>query len=155
MKFYSKWLLAGLGCFFSCTQPPPKRIKELAWLVGTWENKSQQNNAVEIWHYKNDSTLVGIGFQLVQGDTAFQENLEIRERADKIFFRTGIPQQEETDFELDSKSLDTLVFVNVSHDFPTEIRYTRINADSILAKISGTVDDEAREIFFPMSKRKN
>ena len=145
--------MLGLVCFFSCTQTPPRRIKEFAWLVGRWENNSHQNNSVEIWRYENDSTLKGIGFQLVQEDTVFQESLEIRERVDKIFFRAQISQQEVTDFELESTNPDTLIFINVSHDFPTEIRYTRIRNDSILAKITGTVDGDLREVFFPMKKR--
>lgn len=138
---------------FSCSDVPSKRLQDFQWLIGRWENTVSGNTSVEIWHLKNDSTLQGLGFQLANDDTVFREDLEIRQREDKVFFRTQISLQEITDFELVSDTPDTLIFANVSNDFPTEVRYIRISKDSMVSKIFGTVDEEEREITFPMAKR--
>ena len=47
-----------------------------------------------------------------------------------------------------------LVFENPQHDFPQIISYTKINADSLVAEISGTINGKERKQTFPMKRVK-
>ena len=49
---------------------------------------------------------------------------------------------------------DFMVFENPEHDFPTKITYKKINADSIVAEISGNRNGKQASELFPMKRAK-
>ena len=52
------------------------------------------------------------------------------------------------------KEQDTIVFENPQHDFPQIISYTKINADSLVAEISGSKNGQELKQTFPMKRVK-
>jgi hypothetical protein len=57
-------------------------------------------------------------------------------------------------FKLVETAADSFVFSNPAHDFPDKITYTKKSDNSLLAKISGRINDTPREVQFPMRKVK-
>jgi hypothetical protein len=57
-------------------------------------------------------------------------------------------------FILKASSDQKLVFENQQHDFPNIISYTKINADSLVAEISGVKNGQKQKQTFPMKRLK-
>ena len=56
-------------------------------------------------------------------------------------------------FAAASVSDSLVVFENPAHDFPQRIEYRRVNADSVVARISATRDGKVQGMDIPMRRR--
>lgn len=133
------------------------RLEKANWLVGAWENKSNEGNATEIWKKENDSTLTGISYFVVGKDTVSTEQIRLHQSAKDVFYVPTIPDQNgglPVEFKLTGSDNNSLVFENPSHDFPQKITYTRITNDSMIAEISGKQQGKEKAMQFPMKKVK-
>jgi hypothetical protein len=67
---------------------------------------------------------------------------------------TAIPSgQSETHFRSTTVSVSEVVFENRAHDFPQVIRYRRVGADSLVARVEGPgAGGGSRGIDFPMAR---
>lgn len=130
------------------------RLPQLRWMIGRWENNSDQGNLSEIWKQSNDSTYSGESYFVIQGDTVFAESVQLAERGGKITYCVTIPGQnndEEVCFELTKLEKNRLQFENPKHDYPRVIIYQQ-KGDSLLAEISGEVKGERKSEQFRMKK---
>jgi hypothetical protein len=80
--------------------------------------------------------------------TEFESTL-IRTRGDKLLYEAHPSGQASTTFPSIAISGDSVVFELPEHDFPQRVGYTRIGADSLLARIEGTRAGRMRRIPFP------
>ncbi len=140
------------------TSSPPFtsiNLQETAWLLGKWQNSTEEGEATEIWNKQNDSTYVAESFIISEEDTAFHETIRMEQRNNQLHYivRTaGQNNLNEVTFTLTSATADVLVFENPKHDFPTKITYTKIGQDSLYAEISGVDDGEIKREGFPFKK---
>lgn len=90
----------------------------------------------------------------VRGDTmvAEFEHLQILERNGRAIYHAEPSGQKPTDFEAKSVSDTLVVFENPEHDFPQRIIYRKRGADSLIARVEGTMNGQARGIDFPYAR---
>ncbi len=132
-------------------------IKKANWLIGSWQNISENEISTEIWKKINDSTFAAKSFVIVKNDTVFSESIRIEQRGHSLFYIPTVKEQNQgqaVEFVLVRSNTDQLVFENSKHDFPQKISYKKITNDSILAEISGIKEGEPKNILFPFTRRK-
>lgn len=132
-------------------------IEKAGWLIGSWQNVSENEISAEIWEKKNDSVFIAKSFVLVNKDTVFSESIRIEQRGNSLFYIPTVKEQNQghaVEFVLVSSNEDQLVFENLKHDFPQKISYTKITHDSIVAEISGIEEGKQKSILFPFTRKK-
>lgn len=72
----------------------------------------------------------------------------------RLAYIAHLPGQAPTVFPATEASTSMVKFENPKHDFPQEIRYERITADSIVAIIAGPGSNGRREIPMPFARVK-
>ena len=129
--------------------------KQAAWLLGRWENMSEQGNLSEVWEKKNDSLYVGASYFEIGGDTVFHEDIELIEKDGVLNYVVTISEgnQGPVPFKLNKSSDTQLVFENPKHDFPQKITYNH-KGDSVIAIISGNQNGKPHQETFAMKKTK-
>jgi hypothetical protein len=90
----------------------------------------------------------------VRGDTMVTEFEQLRlfQRAGRAIFHAEPSGQTPTDFEAKAMSDTMVVFENATHDFPQRVIYRKRGADSLIARIEGTVNGQARGVDFPYAR---
>jgi len=155
-------LLGSVVLIFSCNQQPAQQaekkqspLEKVSWLAGRWENKSPEGNASEIWVRENDSTYRGESYFVIGNDTVSRENIELIERAGKVYYIPVMQDQnggKPVRFTLTSSSNDFLLFENPEHDFPQKISYKFLGKDKAIAEISGVLEGKEASQQFPMQR---
>lgn len=165
-KKLSLAVLIAANLTFSCSQEESKIIStssttlidQSSWILGQWQNLSVEGEVYESWEKLNDSTYKGLSFFVRGTDTLSKEILSLEQRGKDLFYVPTVNNQNNgkpVTFKLTSASENQLVFENPIHDFPQKITYTKITEDSIVAKISGTIENQERFEEFPMNRTKH
>lgn len=135
-----------------------QQIKKAQWLIGTWENPStgpSRGSIYENWKKTSDTELVGKSYILKEKDTIIFENIRLVQEQGELFYIPTVKNQNNelpVRFALKTISDEVLVFENPEHDFPQIISYTKINADSLVARISGIKNGQERSQSYPMKR---
>ncbi|MBA4275496.1 DUF6265 family protein [Flavobacterium sp.] len=144
--------------FASCQKS--KQVSKIVgndWLLGQWENKSDEGNLLEIWEKKNDSIYFGESYFIKGKDTLHFEKIELQQKGENLLYVTTIKGQN-NDKPVTFVHNDTiekqLVFENPKHDFPQKIAYSKITKDSIVIQISGIQQGKPSSERFSMKKTK-
>lgn len=138
-------LKASLFCtslflFQSCTDDKSTSLKELKWMLGNWESKTDEGVLFEDWKKFDDSTYNGHAYAISEdGDTTFNENARVILRNGNIIYSVKVQGEDAVDFTLVDNENEA-VFENVNHDYPQRIIYKSLSSDSLFARIEGTVD---------------
>lgn len=147
-----------IACSNSAVKTPDRgKIKQMDWLIGSWENLSAEGDMFENWHKVNDSTYTGESFVIVKGDTVFSENMTLELRTGDLLFvaiTSGQHADQGVSFKFTSLSNGETTFENKEHDFPQRVIYKNPKPDSLYARIEGTENGKSRkEEFFMVRKR--
>lgn len=167
MKKTTFFLISLISLLYSCKKESNKqittinkefnKINDAKWILGNWENISNEADFREIWTQKNDSVFIGKSFVTVKNDTVFNEKIDLLERNDSLFYIVSVENQNNEKpvfFYLTQSSKNELIFENPKHDFPNKIIYKKINQDSIIARIEGNQKGVPTTEDFPMKKSK-
>lgn len=155
----TKFLAAIIGCLFLYGWAVQKinDIKKTAWLTGTWEIKSSRGSIFETWDKVDDNAFSGKSYRIKEKDTIVFENIQLLQEQNRLVYiptvknqNAGLPVR----FVSTTISEKELVFENLQHDFPQIISYKKINADSLVAEISGIKNGQERKQVFPMKRVK-
>jgi len=150
-------LLVAVALVISCKKSEKENKLEAAnWLVGTWENKSDYGDMIEIWNKSNDSLYVGNSYFIKQKDTLHSESIELKQKGDVVLYIPTVKGQnndQPVTFQLTKQTPKQLVFENPTHDFPQKIVYQQITTDSLVATISGMQQGKASSESFSMKKK--
>ena len=150
--------------FFSCPNQVkteskpiiiPGIIENASWLIGKWENISNDGNGFESWVKINDSLYSGESYFIKGKDTLSTEFIKLEQLLGALYYIPTVSNQngsQPVSFKLSSYDKDHLIFENPSHDFPQKITYSQINSDSLLAEISGMYKGIPRVEKFPMRR---
>ena len=131
----------------------PSPVDRLAWLSGCWQEVARGSQIVEEqWMAPRGGRMVGMG-RTVRGDSVIEwEHLRIFARDGRIVYHAEPSGQTPADFSTAAVSDTLVVFENPQHDFPQRIIYRKRGADSLLARIEGTMGGRSRGVDFPYKR---
>lgn len=144
--------------FTSCQKSKEvSKIVVADWLLGNWENKSEDGNLLETWEKVNDSLFIGESYFIKEKDTLHFEKIQLKQKDETLFYIATVKDQN-NDKPVTFKHNDTiekqLVFENPKHDFPQKISYSQITKDSIVIQISGIQQGKPSTERYSMKKSK-
>jgi hypothetical protein len=126
-----------------------QQVTTLAWMAGCWRQLDAGVAVDEVWLPPAGGTMIGLSRTVEEDSTRSTEHMVIRRAASGGLVYEASPSGQEPGAFLAATVTDSLVvFENLTHDFPQQIRYSRLPGDSLLAVVSGTVRDRLRTITF-------
>lgn len=144
--------------FTSCLKSnEASKIVVADWLLGKWENKSEEGNLSETWTKVNDSTFQGLSYFIKGKDTLSFENIILQQNGEDLIYIPTVKGQNNDEpiaFKLTASTEKQLVFENPKHDYPQKIIYNQITKDSLVAEISGMQQGKPSSDKYPMKKTK-
>jgi hypothetical protein len=132
-------------------------INKAYFFIGEWENREKDGVMTERWQKLNDSVFAGESYFVSGNDTMSSEKITIEQHGTQLYFIPTVKGQnnnQPVEFKLTESSPTHLVFENHTHDFPEKITYTLLTKDSLLAEISGMIDNNATTHQFPLKRVK-
>jgi hypothetical protein len=133
------------------------KIVAADWLLGNWENKSDDGHLLENWRKVNDSLYDGESYFIKGKDTLHFEKIQMKQKGEALYYIATVKGQN-NDKPVTFMRNDTiekqLVFENSKHDFPQKISYSQITKDSIVIQISGIQQGKPSSERFSMKKSK-
>ena len=152
MKIQQFWffifvLVTCVGCY----RPAPRQaFEDLKILEGNWTS-SEGSKFNENWTIKNDSLLIGLGFSLNNGDTAFKEHLKIYRSGGSVFYAAKIGEHADfVFFKLREAVRQKWIFENPVHDYPNIIEYKLKDMSTLEAKTTNIRGNKA--VIFKMKR---
>jgi hypothetical protein len=151
-------ILVTILTFTSCQKSKEvSKIVVADWLLGNWENKSDDGDLLETWTKVNDSVYDGESYFIKGKDTLHFEKIQMKQKGEALYYIATVKGQN-NDKPVTFKHNDTiqkqLVFENPKHDFPQKIVYSQITKDSIVIEISGIQQGKPSSDRFSMKKSK-
>lgn len=143
----------GFTLLLGCGSKEPSQLKEMEWMIGTWQIGSQ--SVYERWENVSDTEFKGVNFSVEGSDTTVHEYIQLRVTEESVFYIPRVIEQNQgmpIQFKLISEDPKKLVFQNKEHDFPQLIVYVKNNDTSIDAWIEGEVNGKLMKSDFKMTK---
>lgn len=131
------------------------KIVGIDWLVGKWENKSDDGNLLEIWRKVNDSLFSGESYFIKEKDTLHSEKIELKQQGEELLYTTIIKGQNNdkpVTFINNIETTKQLVFENPNNEYPRKIVYKPFAKDHLLIEISGIQQEKPSAIRYSMKK---
>jgi hypothetical protein len=125
---------------------------DLGFMAGCWRLSANGRTIDEHWLPPAGGSLMGVSRTVANGKTVEYEFLQIRDLPEGLTYIARPSGQTEAQFKISSKTADEIVFENPTHDFPQRIRYKRVGADRLEARIEGTMNGKSRGIDFPYAR---
>lgn len=123
-------------------------IGQVAWLAGCWERSSGNRIVEEQWMRPRGGTMLGMA-RTIRGDSTVEwEHLRIADERDTLVYHAMPSRQAPAAFRAIRVASDTVIFENRAHDFPQRIIYRRSSADSLHARVEGTMQGQPRGVDF-------
>jgi hypothetical protein len=116
------------------------RLKSSNWLLGQWENKTDNGKLLEIWKKVNDSLYIGESFFIKRDDTLHFEKIQLKQKGEKLCYISTIKGQnndKSITFSHNIEVQNRLVFENSNNVYPRKIVYQRFSKAHLLIEISG------------------
>ena len=124
-------------------------IDRAAWLAGCWELRTPTRLTVEMWMPPAGGMMLGASRTTMGERVREFEQLQLTAHGDTLVYHASPSGQAPTSFRsVLPIAAGELVFENPAHDFPQRIRYRRITADSLVAR----VEAGARGFDIPMRR---
>lgn len=153
---YSIFILIAVLTLVSCQKSKEvSKIVGADWLLGKWENKSEDGDLLEIWSKVNDSLFIGESYFIKENDTLHSEKIELLQRGENLVYVSTIKGQNNNkpvDFKHNIEIEKQLVFENPKNDYPRKIVYKPIAKDRIFIEVSGIQLDKPSSIRYSMKK---
>lgn len=128
-------------------QSEEQKLKEVEWLLGTWENKTEKGTYTETWQVTDNITKEGYTYKRLEAFSTMVKDLDTLFSEEVVLFKidkwiyTVMAKGQNNDkavvFTATKNTATELVFENPEHDFPKKITYTLVSPDSLYAEISG------------------
>jgi hypothetical protein len=136
--------------------PAETPLARLAWLQGKWTGASPDGAQIEeTWSPPDPpgSVMKGASKTTKGGKQVASETLAIEVRPDAYVYVAEPSGQKKTEFIMKDKASTgtTVLFVNLEHDWPTQIRYERAG-DDLKVKIQGRPGQQVVEYTLKLTK---
>ncbi|KAF2081857.1 DUF6265 family protein [Flavobacterium sharifuzzamanii] len=148
-------VLAAVSCQKKETVEKDK-IKKADWLIGNWENKTQDGVLSENWQKLNDSTFSAVSYFIKGKDTIHSESIILAQLGETLTYKATVKGQNDDKpvfFPSTSETEQKLVFENPKHDYPQKITYTKGANNTLTAEISGNLNGKPSSEKFVMTKK--
>ena len=150
-------LLASILLVISCKKDNlADKLNPAQWIVGNWEQKTDKGILTESWQRQNDSVFVGSCYFINESDTLHSETILLEQRADSITYSANVMGQNNNKpvpFTLTTANTNSLVFENLSHDYPQKIVYQKSKSNGLLVTISGILHGKKSVEKYNFSKK--
>lgn len=150
-------LLASLLLVISCKKDNlADKLNPAQWIVGNWEQKTDKGILTESWQRLNDSVFVGSCYFINESDTLHRETMLLEQRADSITYSanvTGQNNDKAVPFTLTTANTNSLVFENLTHDYPQKMVYQKSKSNGLLVTISGILHGKKSVEKYNFSKK--
>ena len=133
-----------------------QKINSINWLLGDWENKMPVGDLSENWEKKDDSTFVGHSYFIKGKDTISSESIELTQKGEELYYIPTVKGQNNNkavSFKLNTATTKEFIFENPKHDYPQKIVYKLINANNLVATISGIQQGKPSSESYPLKKK--
>ncbi len=150
-----------IGLILIATLTSCKKSKEVSkivgkdWLLGKWENKSDEGNLLEIWTKANDSVFIGESYFIKEKDTLHSEKIQLKQQGEDLLYITTVKGQNNDKpitFKHNIEIAKQLVFENPKNDYPRKIVYKPFATSHLLIEISGIQQEKASSTRYSMKK---
>jgi hypothetical protein len=140
-----------------------KKSKEVSkivgsdWLLGKWENKSDEGNLLETWTKVNDSLFLGESYFIKEKDTLHSEKMELQQKGENLLYVSTIKGQNNDKpitFNHNIEIEKQLVFENPKNEYPRKIVYKPIAKDRIFIEVSGIQQGKPSSEKYSLKKTK-
>jgi|ADGO01.1.fsa_nt_gi hypothetical protein len=153
----SAYFLIGLLC---CEHAGAQNFTQedfnpLRSLAGIWKMETRRGPVYEEWRVTDNKKLQGRSFRINDADTIVMEEIELFITNKEIIYSPAVKNQnngQAVPFRLVNFSANRYVFENKEHDFPQRIIYHLVSADSLHARIEGTVKGKERASDFHFTR---
>ncbi|MEO7977710.1 DUF6265 family protein [Flavobacterium sp.] len=132
------------------------KIKAADWLIGNWQNTSDEGVLNENWQKVNDSTFSATSHFIKGKDTLHFENIVLAQKSETLTYIATVKGQNDgkpVAFSSTSETENKLTFENPQHDYPQKITYTKGVNNTLTAEISGKLQGKLTSEKFIMTKR--
>lgn len=117
----------------------PASLDQFEWMLGKWKQEEGENQvSYESWKRLENGDYLGHSCTLLEGDTVWQEVVDLYTKGDDIYMRVDQPQNPDpVAFKLAKSTSSSANFENPEHDFPQQIFYERDSDTTMHARIGG------------------
>ena len=123
-------------------------IDRVVWLQGCWAMERDGTLVEEQWLPARASSMLAVG-RTTRGSTLVDyEMVLIRERGEQLAYEAHPANQEPAVFMSTMIGERSIVFENLTHDFPQRIGYERPETDRLEAWIEGRQNGDTRRNAF-------
>ena len=151
-------LLVTILTFASCGKSKEvSKIVGADWLLGKWENKSDNGNLLETWKKANDSIFIGESYFIKGEDTLHSEQIKLEQKGEDLYYISTIKGQDNdkpVTFKHNTEIVKQLVFENPSNDYPKKIIYSQISKGHMIIHISGMQQGKPSSTKYSLKKTK-
>jgi len=131
------------GCAFTLSLPAfAQQVDQLAFLSGHWVQKKNGEEVQENWLGPRGDAMVAVNLTARDGRATSFEFLRIGKKEGRVVYFASPGGKPATEFPLKEFTENSVVFENPEHAFPRRIVYTRIDTDTLLARIEGRIKDK-------------
>jgi hypothetical protein len=124
----------------------------LSWMAGCWRQESASRTVDEMWMAPAGGAMLGASRTVARGTVVDHEFVQIRVQDGRLVYIAKPARQSEATFTATVVSAKEVVFENLSHDFPQRIIYRLRDDGSLLGRIEGTQNGQARGVDYPMRR---
>ena len=136
-----------LGCV-GFAAPRRNPIERVRWLTGCWEAVNAQRTIYEQWAAPQGRVMLGTSSTVRRDSLTEFEFVVLRETGAGLSYEAHPSGQRGATFLSIALSDSAVTFENLEHDFPQRVGYSRRNADSVVAWISGPSGGTTRRVEF-------
>lgn len=119
-----------------------QQMDQLAFMSGNWVQKKNGDEVQEQWQGPRAETMVATNLTSREGRPASFEFLRIAKKDGKIIYFASPGGRPATEFPLKELKENTVIFENPDHAFPRRILYTRVDANTLVARIEGRIKEQ-------------
>jgi hypothetical protein len=156
MKQSTMILLIVMFPLMALSEQPRTEIESLGWLAGCWEgNYSNGRTVSEQWMKPFGNIMMSISRTVKNGKTIAYEFVRLEQSDDGSIRYIAHPSgRQEASFTLVKLEGTKAVFENLQHDYPQRVIYHLVSADTLFARIEGTINGREKGSDFPYRRVK-
>ena len=118
-------------------------------LVGEWKEDNNKHQFIEHWQWNNDSTLLGIAYEIIENDstpndTVQIDKMKIADPTNQATFGVAIHNKYlDTYLWFEEKDCNTsrISFENPNPGFPNLIHYSLLSNSRLKVEVEGEIND--------------
>jgi hypothetical protein len=159
MQFIKSSLVVVVFSFLWACSSTPNQLRNFIWLQGTWVANKDKVVIIETWKMQNDSTMLGTGKVVAEGDTTIFEQLALKQQRNGLLYCVHLNNSADTlQFKFTSQQTDaraaSFLFqslnktANRTFNTPHQIRYEQLLNDKMRVTIEySTATNMKPELF--------